>query len=754
MHHPLLRLLLFFLLLIPGARLPAKTAVLDPTVQGAIQSDVDLGGHTLKNAVIDGSGTVTLNLPKASSGTLGAVKIGSGIAVAGDGTLSPSSGTGLQKGNGSGGFTPAAAGTDYVAPSPSLTTQGNTFNGASQLLQADVRGRLAKSALGSGIGATFLFEGDSITYGQYLATPATQCYSALFAAQPFATGSAAIRNDAVSGSDIAGASSRYAANVYPHRPAASGGDGGPAAYLVLMIGINDIASGSSASALLSALSAYTAQARTDGFTVVLATLLPAARNNTVPLRAVYEACNAAIRTRQVPCDYVWDAALALPNPNDTALFPDNLHPSAAGHLALASSLNSQLLAGGHLVGIQPTSLPGNVMNFSPVNTKALSFWYTTLDTGVQKDALDFMFNFTNAQPTAGTPWIFTNQSDLCLNSADNTHAIRLQDVTGGPIALGGALSGGAASFSGVVSASSFSGSFLGSGSGLTNLPLSSLASGSAASGQVLTWNGAAWSPGTPSTGYLPLAGGTLTGSLSGTSAAFSGTLSAAPYVSVSGLITNYVSGSAMYGSNGGGVLIESGAPTSTAYINYYSHAPVDIGHNGGAVSIGSGGLTVAGQLDGPNGGFTTGGGLLATGAQFGVQSSPLYGSATGGFLIESNTSNNPGFIAHYGSADVHIADGGGAVTIGGGGLSIAPGATLTVKSGTNALAGTVTLSSGTATITSTAITANTVIVLSRKTAGGTAGSYAPRVDVSAGSAVVTGLSTDTGTYNWIGLKVN
>ena len=82
------------------------------------------------------------------------------------------------------------------------------------------------------------------------------------------------------------------------------------------------------------------------------------------------------------------------------------------------------------------------------------------------------------------------------------------------------------------------------------------------------------------------------------------------------------------------------------------------------------------------------------------------------------------------------------------------GSTVTIKSGSNALAGTVTLVAGAGTITSTAIDANTVIVLSIKTSGGTPSVYHPNVAVAAGSATITGLATDTSVYNWIGFKVN
>lgn len=82
------------------------------------------------------------------------------------------------------------------------------------------------------------------------------------------------------------------------------------------------------------------------------------------------------------------------------------------------------------------------------------------------------------------------------------------------------------------------------------------------------------------------------------------------------------------------------------------------------------------------------------------------------------------------------------------------GTTLTVKSGANGLSGTVTLTAGAATITSTAIDINTAILFSIKTPGGTPGLYQPLAAVSAGSAAVTSIATDTSTYNWIAFKLN
>lgn len=78
------------------------------------------------------------------------------------------------------------------------------------------------------------------------------------------------------------------------------------------------------------------------------------------------------------------------------------------------------------------------------------------------------------------------------------------------------------------------------------------------------------------------------------------------------------------------------------------------------------------------------------------------------------------------------------------------GTTVSIKSGTNGLAGSVTLTTGAGSIVSTAIDTNTIIETSLKTPSGT--SSKPQVTVFSGSATVTGLGTDNGTYNWIGFK--
>jgi len=670
--------------LLPSVGLRAGTALYNPTFQGAAQSDIDLGGHTLKN----------------------------------------------------------------VGPG----------------------GSIPKAALGCGAGTTFLFEGDSITAGANLATPATQRYSALFMQQMFfATAAGTGRNDAVSGSKIADIVSRYAANVAPHRPTANGGDGGPKAYLVVMIGTNDLSASATAASMIAALAAYTTQARTDGFTVVLSTVLPSThiQPGGAAMNLAYDAFNNAIRTGQIPCDAVWDAAAALGLASDAATFPDGLHPSAAGHLALAQSLNSQLLSGGWNLGIQPRTVLANQNFLSSPGTPFASF-SVAYGTGYS-DGLDITIQGTNAQPTAAVPWISSDLSNLSLNSASSGAAVKFQDVTGGPAVFGGPVTAP---------------SFTGAGTGLTGIPLAALVSGSATSGQILTWNGSAWSPATSSgtSTAIPLTSLLSGSATSGQVLTWNGTAWSPANSSAGGTGFMSASGGTFTGpitfpqyskiTNGGDSTLtffsSSTEPSGPCLGAYSSNVYLDAaGGTGSTIYIGnihSGSVLQTGTsreaFDGPgsfNSNVLDGTPVLYTtysgNRMFDFIQTPSNASSPNGNAWFWTQGNDIAINSRAGHI-LYLQDVTGGAIVLGGTTTLAAGKALAVTSGTNALAGTVTLSSGTATITSTAIDANTVIALSLKTASGTPGTFTPRTSVAAGSATVTGASTDNGTYNWIAFKVN
>lgn len=88
------------------------------------------------------------------------------------------------------------------------------------------------------------------------------------------------------------------------------------------------------------------------------------------------------------------------------------------------------------------------------------------------------------------------------------------------------------------------------------------------------------------------------------------------------------------------------------------------------------------------------------------------------------------------------------------GGSVIVGGALKLKSGTNAKAGTFTLSSGSATVANTSVTANSVIMVTLKTASG-ARAIDPLITPTASTGfTAAGTATDNGTYNYVILEVN
>lgn len=81
------------------------------------------------------------------------------------------------------------------------------------------------------------------------------------------------------------------------------------------------------------------------------------------------------------------------------------------------------------------------------------------------------------------------------------------------------------------------------------------------------------------------------------------------------------------------------------------------------------------------------------------------------------------------------------------------GYTISVTSGSNKKAGTFTLVAGAATISNTSVTANSVIVVTLKTAGGTRTGNPDIVPTATTGFVATGGVADTSTYNYIILEV-
>lgn len=142
--------------------------------------------------------------------------------------------------------------------------------------------------------------------------------------------------------------------------------------------------------------------------------------------------------------------------------------------------------------------------------------------------------------------------------------------------------------------------------------------------------------------------------------------------------------------------------------------------------------------------FSSHGSTATSGTNIGISFTPTYNQA-------ASTAANTDFLVNR----IQTAVGSGAqllidAQVGGTSqLSISNIGRISVKQNTNASAGTVTLVAGSATVNNTSITANSIVLFCMKTTGGTPGAVRVSAITAATSFVVTGIGTDTSTYNWV-----
>lgn len=192
-------------------------------------------------------------------------------------------------------------------------------------------------------GSAIVWEGDSITNAFGVTAPTA--YPALVYADPIfaahSPGGSTVK--AVDGTTIAILTARYAAQVFPLRPAANGGR---KTFLSVFIGTNDYQT--AAAGNFTALEAYWTQAKADGFTVIAWTIPISFRPGTTPQ------LNQLILKSIVP-DLLIDAAQLWFNETDATVFQDQLHPTTRGHAMLARMVVDQLTYRNRL----PHSMPPN-----------------------------------------------------------------------------------------------------------------------------------------------------------------------------------------------------------------------------------------------------------------------------------------------------------------------------------------------------------------------------------------------------------
>lgn len=275
---------------------------------------------------------------------------------------------------------------------------------------------------------SFIFEGDSITEGTVIGG---YKYSDVFAQLSFAKGRGSVYNFAVGGSFIVSGTpninDRYATSVRPLRPASKGGSGQETVYLFIMIGTNDLDiryGNKTDEQVIQAITAYCQTAMTDGFTVVLQTILPRKNNNsfnndqgwTVTQEKYRVAINAAIRRGTIPRDIVADTECFVNEVQDTAVFTDGVHPSVAATDAIALYLNSLMRSEGS--SSLANVLTGRELSgvFETKNKTVLSvgseFARTSLGTDKNDNRNGFLVleNLNPAAPDSGL-WFFETGVD-------------------------------------------------------------------------------------------------------------------------------------------------------------------------------------------------------------------------------------------------------------------------------------------------------------------------------------------------------
>ncbi len=195
--------------------------------------------------------------------------------------------------------------------------------------------------------------GDSTTAGAGLTTAQTWPYQ--LSQLPFFRNRANLYNAAVSGDTCAQMTSRYASNVQPHKPAGSI----TTSFLTVMIGRNNLSD--TPSSVESCIDSYITQAKSDGFTVVLMTILPSAIPASAfpgmgsygydPITATQDLnrqeINQYIRADTL-ADYTFDTAALLAKPWDARWTLDGTHPTARMATLIARNLNIFMANGGPL----------------------------------------------------------------------------------------------------------------------------------------------------------------------------------------------------------------------------------------------------------------------------------------------------------------------------------------------------------------------------------------------------------------------
>jgi len=221
-------------------------------------------------------------------------------------------------------------------------------------------------------------------------------------------------NVAISGETAQSMVSQYATQVAIHKPTKTGDD----CYFLILAGTNDWFYSRTAAQIYGDLKTLWASARADGFKVVAMTIMPATFSG-------YEggaaAVNPLILSDPSLYDYMVRTDLVLPDPTDTDLIADGLHPTTAGQILIAKEVSRVLrsqLSNSNNFGIGTLNPIGRLSIKS--NSQGDNIKYITFD------------DYLN---TAGW-WIAYSNSLACL-SIDSLGSYPLGlNTTGGNVGVG------------------------------------------------------------------------------------------------------------------------------------------------------------------------------------------------------------------------------------------------------------------------------------------------------------------------------
>lgn len=161
---------------------------------------------------------------------------------------------------------------------------------------------------------------------------------------------------AQSGNFIADVQSRYSANVHPLTPG----------ILFVQVGSNDVNAGTSAATIQGALSSYWAGAKADGWKLAVTTI-PRAVGFNLAANTVRKAVNDWIRSQfgSGAYDYLIDTDRLLNNISNSTFYQnDAIHPTAAGHYAVARAVNGILQSDGNFTVItELAAVDGDITMF-------------------------------------------------------------------------------------------------------------------------------------------------------------------------------------------------------------------------------------------------------------------------------------------------------------------------------------------------------------------------------------------------------